>query len=107
MNPAGFAAALAASMGGHMSDWADGYCRAVRDLQYLTQQRGLMTQALEQLLSDLERDAYVIGHEQDNRHQKRKHAAAREALLEPALFPEALPPNPLAYTRGPLTRPTR
>ena len=82
-----------------MSDWADGYRRAIRDLQYLAQQRGLLTAPLAALLTDLERDAYVIGHEQDNRHQKRKHAAAREALDIP-LFPEVTP-RPL------ITRPTR
>ena len=118
-----------------MSDWSKGYRSALRDLQYLLQQRDgchtvlcyvadmtycgaegewhfkkgynpqtvlneIASPSIAALLTDLERDAYVIAHEYDNKHAKKKHSAAREALPDIPLFPEARP-------RQLITRPTR
>ena len=83
-----------------MSDWATGYGRALADLRFLASGRKLMTPGLQALLDDMQRDADVIGHEEDNRMKKRRLTAAREALpIEPLLFREPRPPR--------LTRPTR
>ena len=101
MNPSGFLAALAANLHHEdsMSEWADGYRQGLRDLSYLAKQRGVMTVAIQILMQDLERDAFVIGHEYDNKHQRRKMAVIREAMAEPLL--------PIDPPRQLVTRPTR
>jgi hypothetical protein len=63
-----------------MSEWTDGYRAALGDVERLAASRGLMTQPLNRLCCDLEQDALVIEHEVGNRLQKKRLAAAREAL---------------------------
>jgi hypothetical protein len=64
-----------------MSDWTDGYTAALRDVAKLAHSRGVVTEPLDALLRDLTQDALVIDHEQSNRLQRRRLAAAREAVL--------------------------
>lgn len=61
-------------------DWTDGYLAALRDVSILARSRDLRTAPLDQLIADLEGDAFVIEHEQNNRMQRRRLTAAREAL---------------------------
>jgi hypothetical protein len=63
---------------GAVSDWTDGYAAALRDVAALVQSRGLITEPLQLLFADLLQDARVIEHEQGNRVQRRRLAAARE-----------------------------
>jgi hypothetical protein len=63
-----------------MTDWTDGYTAALRDVTKLAHSRGVVTEPLDALLHDLTQDALVIDHEQSNRLQRRRLAAAREAV---------------------------
>jgi hypothetical protein len=63
-----------------MSDWTKGYTAALADVAALAHGRGLLIKPLRALLDDMEQDARVIAHEQDNGTLKRRLAAAREAL---------------------------
>jgi hypothetical protein len=81
--------------------WGEGYRRALRDLSYFAQHRGLMSPQLDTLLNDMERDAYVIAHEYDNKQQKKRLAALAEAVPPNSML---FDPDP-EYTRPLLTRP--
>ena len=71
-----------------MSEWSDGYRRALVDFHLLADSRKLeLSDALIEVLTDLAGDALVVGREQDNRIRKRRLAAVREADL----FDEASP----------------
>jgi hypothetical protein len=63
-----------------MSEWTDGYRAALADVERLACTRNHGLPWLSALLDDLRQDSLVIEHEQGNRLQKRRLAAAREAL---------------------------
>lgn len=66
-----------------MSEWTDGYRAALADFELVAFNRGwgaALTKELRTVLADLHQDALVIEHEQSNKLQKRRLAAAREAL---------------------------
>jgi hypothetical protein len=63
-----------------MSEWTDGYRAALGDVERLLQSRALMSEPLALLCRDLQQDALVIEHEQSSKLQRRRLAAAREAL---------------------------
>jgi hypothetical protein len=65
-----------------MSEWIDGYRAALVDVARLAYTRygtGNL-KWLDTLIEDLRQDSLVIEHEQGNKLQKRRLAAAREAL---------------------------
>jgi hypothetical protein len=64
-----------------MSAWIDGYRAALADVGRLLPSRGTAAAQITELLADLDADALVIEREQDNRHQRRRLRAAREAML--------------------------
>lgn len=66
-------------------EWTEGYLAALRDALFMANSRGLQTPALEAMIDDLIRDAYVIEHEADNKQFRRKQKAAREAYVEPVV----------------------
>jgi len=64
-----------------MSEWTDGYRRALVDFHLIADSRKLdLSDALIELLADLAGDALVIEREQDNRMRSRRLRAQREAL---------------------------
>ena len=66
-----------------MTEWTDGYRAALADVLRLAYPRSggaVMPDWLRVLLADLEGDALTIEHEQGGRLQRRRLAAAREAL---------------------------
>ena len=65
-----------------MNDWAAGYRAALADVRRLVFTRlTIPSTELDMLLADLEQDALVVDHELGNKLQKRRLAAAREAML--------------------------
>ena len=66
-----------------MNDWAAGYRAALADVLRLAHSRSLLVSGVAALIVDLEADAFVIEHEQGSRLQRRRLAAAREALPLP------------------------
>jgi hypothetical protein len=65
-----------------MSEWSDGYQRALIDFHRMADSRRLpLSPGILTLLADLEGDALVIEREQDNRIRRRRLAAVREAEL--------------------------
>jgi hypothetical protein len=69
-----------------MSDWTDGFRRALVDLDRLARSRGIaLAPAMLELLADLDGDALVIEREQTNRIRRRRLALAREELARDEL----------------------
>lgn len=60
-------------------DWASVYRAALADVEKLACSRELMTPELTLLLDDLRMDVHVIEHAQDNRLQRYRLRAAKEA----------------------------
>lgn len=61
-------------------DWAKGYQSAIADVAVLAETRGIGSPQLDELLTDLRRDAQVIDHEHQNRRQREVLKAKQEAL---------------------------